>query len=119
MGKRAAARVSNYTAAFRRWRRNATPAAPPGFIYGLSGNRIRGPSKYWTEGPSLGEWAEIFAPEASFATLWFVEVIKKPASTNGSLNVGNTTLPTSFTATGIDYGYAIGLVSYDINAAYN
>ena len=42
-----------------------------------------------------------------------------PASTNGSLSVQNNTAPQSFTATGLDYGFAIGLTSYDINAAYN
>ncbi len=42
-----------------------------------------------------------------------------PASTNGSLNVANETVPQSFTATGLDYAFAIGYVSYDISATYN
>lgn len=44
-----------------------------------------------------------------------------PASTSGagSLNVGNTTVPQSFVATGLDYAYAVGEVSYDITATYN
>jgi uncharacterized protein (TIGR03437 family) len=42
-----------------------------------------------------------------------------PASTIGSLGVANETVPQSFTATGLDYGFAIGYVSYDISATYN
>jgi len=41
-----------------------------------------------------------------------------PASTSGSLSVGNETVPTSFTATGLNFGYAIGIVDYGITAAY-
>jgi uncharacterized protein (TIGR03437 family) len=41
-----------------------------------------------------------------------------PASTIGELSVANETVPTSFTATGLNYGEAIGYVSYDINAAF-
>ena len=40
-----------------------------------------------------------------------------PAGT-GSLIVENETVPQTFTATGIDFGYAIGLLSYEINATY-
>lgn len=36
----------------------------------------------------------------------------------GSLTVTNETTPQSFTATGLDYGYAAGYVSYSINAVY-
>jgi uncharacterized protein (TIGR03437 family) len=42
-----------------------------------------------------------------------------PASTNGSLSVANETVPQSFTATGLDYGFAIGYESTYINATYN
>ena len=43
-----------------------------------------------------------------------------PASTtvNGNLAVGNSTVPVSFTATGINYGTALGGLSYSINATY-
>ncbi len=43
-----------------------------------------------------------------------------PASTtiSGNLAVVNTTVPVSFTATGITYGTAIGAVSYSINNTY-
>jgi hypothetical protein len=40
-----------------------------------------------------------------------------PAGT-GSLIVENESVPQTFTATGIDFGYAIGLLSYEINATY-
>lgn len=41
-----------------------------------------------------------------------------PASTGGSLEVSDQTVPQTFTATGLDYGYAIGEVAYNITAAY-
>lgn len=41
-----------------------------------------------------------------------------PASTTGSLEVGNETVPQAFTATGLNYGYAIGAVDYAIDAVY-
>jgi uncharacterized protein (TIGR03437 family) len=40
-----------------------------------------------------------------------------PAGT-GNLAVGNSTVPVTFSATGINYGSAIGGVSYSINATY-
>jgi len=40
-------------------------------------------------------------------------------SNNGSLFVENSTVPQSFVATGLDYGYSVGIVAYDINATYN
>jgi uncharacterized protein (TIGR03437 family) len=42
-----------------------------------------------------------------------------PASTTGNLSVSNETVPQSFTATGLDYGFAIGYESTSINATYN
>jgi uncharacterized protein (TIGR03437 family) len=41
-----------------------------------------------------------------------------PASTNGTVGVGNETVPQSFTATGLDYSYAVGSVGYTVNATY-
>jgi uncharacterized protein (TIGR03437 family) len=41
-----------------------------------------------------------------------------PASTTGSLSVGNSTVPQAFSATGINNGTAIGGVSYTISATY-
>jgi uncharacterized protein (TIGR03437 family) len=41
-----------------------------------------------------------------------------PASTNGGLEVANETASQTFTATGLDYGYAIGEVAYNNNATY-
>lgn len=37
---------------------------------------------------------------------------------SGTLGVGNETIPTSFTATGLDYAAAIGYVSYSVNSTY-
>lgn len=41
-----------------------------------------------------------------------------PAGTGGSLEVANETAPQPFTAAGLNYGYAIGEVVYNINATY-
>lgn len=41
-----------------------------------------------------------------------------PASTTGSLTVGNETAPQQFSAPGLNYGFAIGLVAFDITATY-
>jgi len=38
---------------------------------------------------------------------------------NGGVNVINETVPTSFTATGLNYGIAIGEVEYSVNSTYN
>jgi hypothetical protein len=41
-----------------------------------------------------------------------------PASTSGGLEVANETASQTFTATGLDYSYAIGEVAFSNNAAY-
>ncbi len=41
-----------------------------------------------------------------------------PASTGGGLEVINETAPQPFTATGLNYGYAMGEVGYNINVTY-
>jgi uncharacterized protein (TIGR03437 family) len=41
-----------------------------------------------------------------------------PASTGGGLEVANQTAAQTFTATGLDYGYAIGEVAYDVNTTF-
>jgi hypothetical protein len=41
-----------------------------------------------------------------------------PASTGGDLQVANETALQTFTATGLDYGYALGEVAYTVNTTY-
>jgi len=37
----------------------------------------------------------------------------------GSLAVSNNTIPQSFTATGLDFGFSIGYASASVSATYN
>jgi uncharacterized protein (TIGR03437 family) len=41
-----------------------------------------------------------------------------PAGGNGLLYVSNQTLPTTFTATGLDYGFAAGAVNYTVDVVF-
>lgn len=97
--------------------------------------RASGVTVNWTGGSS-GTYVEI-SGSASSSTAGFsasfichapvanqtftvpVEVLLALPAGTGSLAVGNYTTPTSFTASGLDFGYAMGYASTDIDATYN
>jgi hypothetical protein len=61
-----------------------------------------------------------YAPQSAlaFTIPGFVLDTLPASNTGGTLSVANSTVPVSFTATGLTYGDAIGEVSYQINAIY-
>jgi hypothetical protein len=76
--------------------------------------RLLNNSITWTGGSSGSAAGQFTVPSYVLATL--------PATSGGkpgSVSVGNTTVPQSFVATGLDYAYAVGQVAYNIDATYN
>lgn len=69
-------------------------------------------------GATAGSFA-CFAPVAAgtFTVPPYV-LATLPATTSGGLEIANETPLQTFTAAGLDYGYAIGEVAYNINATY-
>ena len=82
----------------------------PGTYVFISGNSSSG---------SASSYFVCFAPVAAgtFTVPAYV-LATLPASTGGGLEVANQTAAQSFTATGLDYGYAVGEVAYSINTTY-
>jgi uncharacterized protein (TIGR03437 family) len=88
---------------------NWTGGAPGTYVY-ISGNS--------SSGPVSGNFA-CFAPVAAGTFTvppWVLATL--PASTNGGVQLINQTALQTFTATGLNFGYAIGEVGYSINATY-
>jgi uncharacterized repeat protein (TIGR02543 family) len=97
--------------------------------------RVNGVTVTWTGGAS-GTYAQISGSSSSTATGFSASfvcnapvtagtftvpeavLLALPAGT-GSLAVSNNTIPQSFTATGLDFGFSIGYASTSVSATYN
>jgi uncharacterized protein (TIGR03437 family) len=83
--------------------------SPGTYVY-ISGNSSSG---------SVSGYFVCFAPVAAGTfTIPPYVLAALPASTSGSLEIANETALQTFTAPGLNYGYAIGQVGYNINATY-
>jgi uncharacterized protein (TIGR03437 family) len=114
----------NFPTPFLSWTNQAADATvvrSQGVVVNWSGGE---PDTYVliTGTSSSGSASSYFACFAPVATGTFTVppyvLATLPASTGGSLEVANQTAGQTFTATGLDYGYAIGEVGYNINTTY-